>query len=96
MTADTGSSRELRDVNETATEDVRAIVVALGLGGHARPYSAHDVVRREILPEVAALIGLRDEIARLTAIGEARGIPVVGVADLRAALDAPASPGDVR
>lgn len=39
--------------SDTAVEDVRAIAVALGLGGHARPYSAHEVVRREILPALA-------------------------------------------
>jgi hypothetical protein len=37
---------------EASTEDVRAIAVALGLGDHARPYSAHEVVRREILPAI--------------------------------------------
>jgi hypothetical protein len=33
-------------------EDVRQILVALGLGDHARPYSAHEVVQREILPRI--------------------------------------------
>jgi hypothetical protein len=41
------------DSNDVAVEDVRAIAVALGLGGHARPYSAHEVVVREILPALA-------------------------------------------
>lgn len=38
--------------DETFVEDIRAVAVALGLGGHARPYSAHAVVHREILPAV--------------------------------------------
>jgi len=42
--------------NDAAVEDVRAIAVALGLGGHARPYSAHQVVQREILPALAPLL----------------------------------------
>jgi hypothetical protein len=37
------------------TEDIRALAVALGLGGHARPYSAHAVIHREILPALLAL-----------------------------------------
>ena len=40
--------------DEIFTEDVRAIAEALGLGSHARPYSAHAVVHREILPALAA------------------------------------------
>lgn len=51
----------LREVNDAATEDVRAIAVALGLGGHARPYSAHEVVRREILPAVQRLLAAEAE-----------------------------------
>ena len=42
--------------DETRTDDVRAIAVALGLGGHARPYSAHAVVHREILPAIRNLM----------------------------------------
>lgn len=43
----------LRADLDAATEDVRSVAVALGLGGHARPYSAHEVVRREVLPALA-------------------------------------------
>jgi hypothetical protein len=43
--------------DEVVHEDVRAMVKALGLGEHARPYSAHAVVHREVLP---ALERLRD------------------------------------
>ena len=42
---------------ETFARDVRDLLAALGLGVHARPYSAHAVVHREILP---ALRGLHD------------------------------------
>ena len=41
--------------DETFTEDVRALAVALGLGDHARPYSAHAVVHRELLPAIRSL-----------------------------------------
>jgi hypothetical protein len=46
---------EERDANDTAIEDVREIAVALGIGGHARPYSAHEVVQKEILPTIEKL-----------------------------------------
>lgn len=36
-------------------DDVREMLLALGLGDHARPYSAHLVVRNEILPEIKRL-----------------------------------------
>ena len=35
--------------------DVRAILRALDLGEHARPYSAHAVIHREVLPAISAL-----------------------------------------
>ena len=36
-------------------EDIREILVVLGLGDHARPYSCHEVVQREILPAIRSL-----------------------------------------
>lgn len=36
--------------------DLAEVLAALGLGGHARPYSAHEVVQRDILPRVRALM----------------------------------------
>ena len=36
----------------TATDDVAAILRALGLGDHARPISAHEVVHTEIIPAI--------------------------------------------
>jgi hypothetical protein len=36
-------------------DDVAAILVALGLGDHARPMSAHSVVSEEIIPAIARL-----------------------------------------
>ena len=35
-------------------DDLRALLVALGLGDHARSYSAHAVIHRDILPALAA------------------------------------------
>ena len=43
--------------DEVAADDVRALLDALGLGTHARPYSAHAVIHRDVLP---ALAGLRE------------------------------------
>lgn len=40
---------------EVFADDVRALLVALGLGTHARPYSAHAVIHREVLPALRAL-----------------------------------------
>jgi hypothetical protein len=45
--------------NEIFADDVRALLVALGIGTHARPYSAHAVVHREILPAIATLRRVR-------------------------------------
>jgi hypothetical protein len=36
-------------------EDLRQILLALGLGDHARTYSSHEVVQREILPAIRQL-----------------------------------------
>lgn len=36
-------------------EDVRDMLAALGISDHARPYSPHEVVRREILPAIERL-----------------------------------------
>lgn len=47
-------------------EDLSAILRALGLGDHARPISAHDVVQREILP---AIQGLRKIVERAAHMG---------------------------
>lgn len=37
-------------------EDTRKLLLALGLGDHARPESCHDVVVGEILPAIEALV----------------------------------------
>jgi hypothetical protein len=47
--------REISAEKDLIFEDLFAILRALGLGDHARPISAHDVVQREILPAIAAL-----------------------------------------
>ena len=41
--------------DEVIAADVRAVLDALGLGTHARPYSAHGVVHRDILPAIRQL-----------------------------------------
>lgn len=46
---------ERRAERDAVRADLVAILAALGIGDHARPYSAHDVVQREILPTIAAL-----------------------------------------
>lgn len=45
-----------RTTNDIMHEDLRLILVALGLGDHARTYSPHEVVHREILPAIGALL----------------------------------------
>ena len=46
-----------QSAEETWWGDVRDLLVVLGLGDHARPYSPHAVIHREILP---VLRGLHD------------------------------------
>lgn len=41
----------------TMQDDIGAILEALGLGDHARTYSPHEVVQREILPAIRELTG---------------------------------------
>lgn len=43
------------DPADVAYDDLTLILVALGLGTHARPYSWHAVVHREVLPAIAKL-----------------------------------------
>ena len=45
---------EQRAERDAVHADLVAILAALGIGDHARPYSSHDVVQREILPAIAA------------------------------------------
>lgn len=40
---------------EVAQDDLRAILLALGLSDAARPYSCHECVHREVLPAIARL-----------------------------------------
>lgn len=42
-------------VSEVFVDDVRGLLDALGLGTHARPYSAHAVIHRDVLPAIYAL-----------------------------------------
>ena len=42
---------------DTAHQDIVDILNALGIGDHARPYSTHEVVQREILPAIRSLVG---------------------------------------
>lgn len=43
------------DEREAVFEDLRAILRSLGLHDSARPYSAHEVVHREIIPAIEKL-----------------------------------------
>lgn len=45
--------------DEVYQDDVFALLRALGLSDSARPYSAHEVVQREILPAIRAMVGKR-------------------------------------
>lgn len=46
---------QVKDERELVIEDLRAILRALGLSDGARPYSAHEVVQRDILPAIRRL-----------------------------------------
>lgn len=48
---------ERRREREVVLDDLRRILEALGLGDHARPYSANQVVQREVLPAIYKLRG---------------------------------------
>lgn len=52
---------------EAVHQDLRAILLALGSGDQARPYSSHEVVQREVLPAITAL---RSAAARPALAGE--------------------------
>lgn len=49
-----------RAQQEAVHADLTAILNELRLGDHARPYSSHDVVQREVLPAIRALRGKPD------------------------------------
>jgi len=71
--------------------DLTAIMEALGISTHARPYSSHEVVQREVLP---AINRLRNRLDRVRALCDEVEEDCVGVQaeliwDIRAALDGP-------
>lgn len=45
-----------------AQDDLAAILRAVGLGAHARPYSPHKVVQQELLPHLRAVMGALEQI----------------------------------
>lgn len=47
--------RSLADATDEMQGDVRDLLLALGLGDHARPISPHRIVQDEILPAINAL-----------------------------------------
>lgn len=51
----------MRSSTEVYQNDIRDLLLALGLSPHARPYSPHEVMWREILPAVRKLV--RDHAA---------------------------------
>lgn len=65
--------------------DLVAILAALGIGDHARPYSSHEVVQREVLPAIRAALAENERLRELLT-GRA------DIAVIRAALDG--EPGD--
>lgn len=61
---------------DVVLDHVRQLLVALGLGDHARPVSAHEVVVGEVLPAIEQLRAGRDEVAaavRIATLEELRG-----------------------
>jgi hypothetical protein len=67
-----GLKRDYEMLTQVAGEDIREIVLALGLGDHPRDYSPHDVVHQEVLPAIAAL---RAKAASATKPAGLSGIP---------------------
>jgi hypothetical protein len=47
-----------RNPGDVLHEDLRQILLVLGLGDHARPCSPHEVVQREVLPAIRRLMGV--------------------------------------
>lgn len=43
------------DNSDIIQEDIAAILIALGLGDHARAKSCHQVIREEIIPAIVTL-----------------------------------------
>lgn len=54
----TGQAAREAAVEQLVHEDIRQLLEAAGLGTHARPYSTHEVVQRELLPAVRRLAAL--------------------------------------
>jgi hypothetical protein len=45
-------------------EDIADILRALGLPTHARPYSPHEVIQRDVLPRIGELMATHAESRR--------------------------------
>jgi len=55
----TPATDRLRAEQDAVHADLIAILTALGIGAHARPYSGHEVVQREVLPAIRRLTETR-------------------------------------
>jgi len=55
----TPATDRLRAEQDAVHADLIAVLAALGIGAHARPYSGHEVVQREVLPAIRRLTETR-------------------------------------
>lgn len=62
---------------EIYQDDIHALLDALGLGTHARPESPHDVLHKEIIPEIRKHRRKLREIEDLTDTGGGPDDPVL-------------------
>lgn len=68
-------------VTDVLFDDLQELLELLGLGIHARPYSAHEVMQREVLPAVRALTSNRGEKATSTKCPKCDGCGRIGTDD---------------
>lgn len=54
-----GSWEPCLSKDELVQQDITFLLQALGLGDHARPYSTHEVIKREIIPHCIRLAAWR-------------------------------------
>lgn len=51
-----GRIRDYEQQLDAVHNDLVSVLAALGIGDHARPYSSHEVVVREVLPAIERLL----------------------------------------
>lgn len=79
----------MKSNGEVYQDDVADLLRALGLSDHARPYSAHEVLQREILPRIRELYaGLEVAVRAGNALGLKADAARAVLSELRTKVDA--------